>query len=144
MYRKKTGNHVHDCGFLVNPKFPFISASPDGKICENGQSDILDVKSPFSLRDWKISEALESYEKRDSLFLETIGNQITLKRNHMHWFQVQGQLLVSGAKICDIVTYTKQDLLIERIDPDEGVMTQILERLSNVDIAHVVPKLKDL
>ena len=41
----------------------------------------------------------------------------------MHWFQVQGQLLVSGAKICDIVTYTKQDLLIERIEPDEGVMT---------------------
>ena len=84
MYRKKTGNHVHDCSFLVNTKFPFISASPDGKICENGQSDILDVKSPFSLRDWKISEALESYEKRDSLFLETVGNQITLKRNHMH------------------------------------------------------------
>ena len=54
---------------------------------------------------------------------ETVGNQITLKRNHMHWFQVQGQLLVSGAKFCDFVTYTKQDLLIKRIETDEGVMT---------------------
>ena len=102
------------------------------------------MKSPFCLRDWKILEVLESYEKRDSLFSETVGNQITLKRNHMHWFQVKGQLLVSGAKFCDFVTYTKQDLLIERIEHYEGVMTQILERLSNVDIAHVVPKLKDL
>ena len=30
--RKKTGNYVHYCGFLLNPKFPFIGASPDGKI----------------------------------------------------------------------------------------------------------------
>ena len=59
----------------------------------------------------------------------------------MHWFQKQGQLLVSGANFCDFVTYTKPDLFIERIEPYEGVMTQILEKLSNVHIAYVVPKL---
>ena len=26
IYRKATGNHVHKCGLLVNPTFPFVSA----------------------------------------------------------------------------------------------------------------------
>lgn len=68
MYRKKTKNHVHDCGVLVNPKFPFIGASPDGKTCDNGQSGILEVKCPFSIRDWNISDAIDSYERRKVYF----------------------------------------------------------------------------
>ena len=32
MYRKKTNDHVHDCGFVVNPDFPYIGAYPDGKV----------------------------------------------------------------------------------------------------------------
>ena len=141
MYRKKTGNHVHDCGLLVNPKYTFIAASPDAKVCENGQSGILEVKSPFSIRDWNINQALESYEKEGSLFLENVGTNNRLKRNHLYWFQVQGQLLVSGAKYCDFVTYTKKDLLVERIVPDEAEMTNILKKLCDVFINHVAQKL---
>ena len=55
MYRKKTKNHVHECGLLINQAFPFIAATPDGKICENGQSGILEIKCPFSVRDKTIA-----------------------------------------------------------------------------------------
>jgi len=35
LYRKKTGNHVHNCGLVVNPKFPCTAALPDGKVCDS-------------------------------------------------------------------------------------------------------------
>lgn len=31
MYRHKSGNHLHDSGLVINPAFPFIAASPEGK-----------------------------------------------------------------------------------------------------------------
>ena len=68
MYRKKTGNHVHDCGLLVNPLFPFLGATPDGKVCEEGESGILEIKCPFSIRDWNITNAVSNFEKKATLF----------------------------------------------------------------------------
>lgn len=51
MYRKKRKYHVHECRLLVHPAFSFIAATPEGKICANGQSGILEIKCPFSIRD---------------------------------------------------------------------------------------------
>ena len=34
MYVKLKHRHVHECGLVINPDFPFLGASPDGKICE--------------------------------------------------------------------------------------------------------------
>ena len=69
IYRKKTGNHVHNCGLVVNPKFPCIAASPDGKVCDNGVSGILEVKCPYSIRDMTISSALEQENRRKNFHL---------------------------------------------------------------------------
>lgn len=140
MYRKKTGNHVHDCGFMVNPEFPFIGATPDGIVCDDGQSGIMEVKCPFSIRDWTIETALESYARKSTLFLEKKDNEILLKRNHAYWYQVQGQLLVSGAKFCDFITFTRQDLVIERIYPDVNTMSMMLEKLCNTYCLYIAKK----
>ena len=111
---KKTGNHVHNCGLVVNPTFPCIAASPDGKVCENGITGLLEVKCPYSIRDMKINSALDINNQKD-FHLHREGGSIVLKKKHLYWFQVQGQLLVTGAPFCDFVTYTRQDLVIERI-----------------------------
>ena len=57
-------------------------------------------------------DALQSYEKRDTLCFEMTDGEIRLKHNHGYWFQVQGQLLVTVAKYCDFVIYTRQDINI--------------------------------
>lgn len=131
MYRKKTGNHVHDCGLLINPNFPCIGATPDGKVCHEGQAGILEIKCPFSVRDMKIKDAVNSDKVRD-FFLESVEGEICLKKNHNYWYQVQGQLLVSGAKFCDFVTYTRQDLNIIRVLPEKETMEEILSRMCNM------------
>lgn len=104
MYRKKTKNHVHECGLVINPEYPFIGATPDGKVCDNGDTGILEIKCPYSIRDSSLSEVLDNHNQRKDFFLEIVEGKIQLKRIHPYWFQVQGQLLITGASFCDFVT----------------------------------------
>ena len=50
--------HVHDCGLIINPNFPFLGASPDGKVCKDGVCGIIEVKCPFSAKGLNIQEAV--------------------------------------------------------------------------------------
>lgn len=114
-YCAKKGYHVHKCGLIVNPKFSFLGASPDSKVCVgDGQSGLVEVKCPFSARDKTIIDACEI---RD-FCLAQVDGQVLLKKNHNYFYQVQGQLLISGAEFCDFVVYTKKDLFTQRITTD--------------------------
>lgn len=136
-YIRQSKLHVHDCGFLVNPEFPFLGASPDGKVCDGAVTGIIEIKCPYSIRDMTIPEAVACAEKNHLVFLEKVGTDIRLQRNHLHWYQVQGQLLVSGAPFCDFICYTKVDFHVERIQPDSQTMLAILTRMKDVYVNNV-------
>ncbi|XP_076071032.1 uncharacterized protein LOC143042541 [Mytilus galloprovincialis] len=63
-YVQTSGHHVHDCGFVVNPRYPFIGATPDAKICDNGVTGIMEIKCPFSQRDNLITDAMQGADFR--------------------------------------------------------------------------------
>ena len=89
-YMERNKNiHIHDCGLVVNPSYSFLGASPDGKVCDNGITGILEVKCSYSARDMLLSDAVNMIPK---FCLDT---NMHLK-NHEYYFQVQGQLLVTG------------------------------------------------
>ena len=136
MYIKQSTAHVHTCGLVVNPEFPFLGASPDGIVCDGGATGIVEIKCPYSIRDLKIPAAVASAEHRHLVCLEKQGAIIQLKRDHILWYQVQGQLLVTGAPFCDFVCYTKQDLHVERILPDSQTMLEILTKMADVFVRH--------
>ncbi|VDI37396.1 Hypothetical predicted protein [Mytilus galloprovincialis] len=116
LYVQTAGHHVHDCGFVVNPRYPFIGATPDAKICENGVTGIMEIKCPFSQRDNLITDAMHGAD----FCLELSENGPRLKINHDYFIQAEGQLLVTGSQFCDFVVYTKKDIHIERIYPDKA------------------------
>lgn len=120
-------SHFHDCGLVVNNEFPFLAASPDGKICENGECGLVKIKCPYLARDMLISEACVEINK--FMLIEQNG-KVSLDKNHDYYIQVQGQLLVTGAPWCDFVVYTTKDMFIERILPDIPFMTCMLLKLS--------------
>ena len=95
------------------------------------------MKCLYSIRDLTVAEAVDK-DHNGKLFLERDRPCLRLKRNHMHWFQEQGQLLLTGAAVCDFVTFTRKDLLVERILPDSTAMDEILQKLTNVYIEHVI------
>lgn len=50
-------------------------------------------------------------------------------QSHTYYWQVQGQLLISGLKWCDFVVYTEDDMFFQRIYRDEGVIKTIKEKV---------------
>lgn len=123
---KQKSIHIHDCGLIVNPEFPFLGATPDGKVCDRGECGILEIKCPYSARDLSISQACESIK---NFTLVRDGSIFKINPLHNNFYQVHGQLLVSGAPWCDFVVFTKSDLCVIRIKPDVAVMTDMLLHL---------------
>ena len=133
--QKKTENHVHDCGLIVNSFFPYLGATPDGKVCDKGETGLIEVKCPYTARDCTIDEACES----NKFCLKKTNLGIFLKEDHEYYCQVQGQLMVSGAGFCDFVIYTKKDLFIERVFPNVAFMQTMLDNLSGFYYKYVEP-----
>lgn len=53
----------------------------------------------------------------------------TLKRNHDYYYQVIGQLAITGASYCDFIVRTLTDMHIERIHMDMQLWQEITEKL---------------
>jgi roadblock/LC7 domain-containing protein len=127
-YMEKFHNvHIHDCGLVVNPRFSFLAASPDGKVCIEGQTGVLEIKCPFSARDLLIAEAVNL----PKFCLEILGDSYTLKKNHDYYFQIQGQLMVTGVSFCIFVVYTRKDLFVEKITKNVDFITEMFDKLAN-------------
>lgn len=113
--KSAVNSHFHDCGLVVNNEFPFLAATPDGKICENGECKLLEMKCPYLARDIMISDACVEINK--CMLIEQNG-KVLLDKSHDYYIQVQGQLLVTGVLLCDFLVFTTNDILIERILPN--------------------------
>ena len=55
---------MHDCSLIINPNFPFLGASPDGKVCKDGVCGVIEVKCPFSAKGLNIQEAVSIFQKK--------------------------------------------------------------------------------
>lgn len=134
--RQQPDAHMHEIGLVVNPAYPFLGATPDARICIDGTTGIAEIKCPYSARDLTIAQASQQLK---SFCLEASGNDYKLKFNHDYWYQVQGQLLVTGAPFCMFIVYTKTDLWHSKILPDIDAMEMLLNKLSKFYIQHVQP-----
>ena len=92
---KSEGKHVTLCaqvGFIVNLVYPWLGASPD-----------------FFIRD--LQE--ESQDKK--FYLMNTNGKVTLKPNHLYYYQLHGSMATLQLKWSDFVVYTKNALHVERI-----------------------------
>ena len=144
IYIKRMKCHVHDNGLVVNPLLPYLGASPDGIVCDNGETGILEIKCPYAARNMNFEEACISPNVNVNFCLKKVGDDFQLRQDHKHWFQVQGQLLVTGAQFCDFVCYTKYDFFRQRIFPHRDTMKMIAVKLAKFYCDDVKPYLKSL
>ena len=127
-YMVATGTCVEDCGVFLSVDYPFLATSPDGVIwLRNEKFGIVEVKCPYKHHDNSIEMACQ-----DPAFCLSIdGNETRLKRTHDYYYQVIGQLALSGVQFCDFIVWTKVDLHRERILPDEELWSEMNEKLSH-------------
>ena len=108
---------VGPCGFLVSDSHPFLGATPDGTVYD--PSDVqhpfgfVEVKCPYTNRNYTPIEACSS----PGFCCDLVNSQqvIHLRRNHIYFAQVQGQMGIGKRPWCDFVIYTTKGISVERV-----------------------------
>jgi len=113
-------------------------ASPDGLVeCSCCGMGVLEVKCPFKYR----YQSPVMAAKDTDFYLNEVGHELQLKKNHNYYFQVQGQLAISGRKFCDFVVWTLQGYSVERICFDPQLWQDMSQKLQSFYLNCIMPEL---
>ena len=128
-----TSFKVESTGLHVNPKYPHLGASPDGLTsCTCCGDGILEIKCPYSLRD--------SIPTNAPYLTSSMDGEYTLSTTHEYYYQVQGQLGITGRPFCDFVCWTPQDIHVERILYDPDFFIEMELKLQNFFVSVILPR----
>ena len=128
----KAGIFIDKCGYL--------GASPDGIVIDKDglPSKLIEVKCPFNAQDKTIKQACET--KSFCCCLDE--GKPHLKLDHDYFFQVQGQMAITGIHTCDFVVWTPKDVFIQTVLFDSKFWNQIcLPKLKNFFFYFILPEL---
>lgn len=100
--------HIRSCGVAVHTQFGFIGASPDGMVFDPSvqpRFGLVEIKCPYTAFRDSLTVQQACRQMPDFCCKVDDNGVITLRRDHAYFFQVQGQMAVSGAKWCDFVVW---------------------------------------
>jgi len=86
---------------------------------------------------------IEAAQKLPSFPCQVIGGNLSLKRNHDYFFQVQGQLAITHAQWCDFCVYTPHGFSFERITFDESFWKSVVCKLDDFYCKFIVPAISN-
>ena len=113
---------VTPSGFLVSKQYPFLGASPDGAVYDPTSMQepfgFLEVKCPFSHHNETPEQASTSPGFCSVLHTSDGTQGLALRRTHMYFAQVQGQMAIGERPWCDFVIFTTQGISVERVKYD--------------------------
>ncbi|XP_046686669.1 uncharacterized protein LOC124372331 [Homalodisca vitripennis] len=103
------GAKVEECGLFVDPVHPFLAASPDGIIDGKG---LVEVKCPAAAKNLTPADAVR---RKIIKFckLDECG-ELKLKVTHSYYYQVQGQLHVTGKQFCLFTVWTPHGVSVRK------------------------------
>ena len=138
-YLQNIGHHtlIEHVGFTIHPDYFWLGASPDRKVIDTAEKDpygIIEVKCPFSHKDKLLEDACH-----DPSFFMFLGDDGKPKLNHKYYFQVQGQLAITGAPWADFVVYTFKSMSVERICFDSVCWSKMLMQLNEFYFKSYLP-----
>ena len=132
-YTEVTGNQVQMCGFVVNPNAPHLGTSPDRKVIQSGDNKtygLLEIKCPD-----KHSYTVCQYLQKQS------GDTYRLKHNHDYYYQIIGQMGITGMLWCDFFIKCGNDYHLERIHFDPGMWEKMKTKLDWFFFEYLLPGL---
>jgi exodeoxyribonuclease (lambda-induced) len=119
MYVDRTGIPVEECGFFLWDGSRYFGGSPDGLAGEDG---IIEIKCPF--------------RTANHVKYLLLGSPVELKELKPEYYgQIQGNLLVTGRRWCDFVSYDPRctnpalRLKILRVGRDEDYIAAMKEAI---------------
>ena len=98
---------VSSSGFLINPLYSFLGASPDGAVHDPSDVDapfrFVEIKCPYSVRN--LTPIKVSHTPGFCCVKNDLGD-LELKEKHSYYAQIQGQMAIGEIPWCDFVIYT--------------------------------------
>ena len=79
----------------------------------------------------------------ESFYIEQCEGKFLQKKSHMHYKQVQGQMVLAGADWCDFVVYSDVGMIISRVALDTSFIHSDLQHLNNFYFNHYLPVLAE-
>jgi hypothetical protein len=131
---------LSESGLHLHPAFPYLGATPDGIIeCDCCGKGVLEIKCPYCKR----GKALEEASEDTAFCLEKVGADLSLKKDHPYFFQVQGQMMLTDTTYSDFVVWTDNDIQphIERITYDSVFANDMTAKLCEFFKYAVLPEL---
>ena len=106
----KTGKTVTETGIWFHSS-GILGASLDGIVDEE---TVLEVKCPYTERNLSIEEAVKS--TAFCLDSNESGLSYELKKDHVYWHQVHGDMYFSHRKFCFFVVWTTKDVAFLKVE----------------------------
>jgi hypothetical protein len=126
---------IKDCGLFISEHHPFLAASPDGVIGDDG---LIEIKCPYTARDFTPENAIISKKIK---FASLENGHLKLKRTRAYYFQVQGQLLITSRQFCYFIIWTPKGMILEKIETDPDFHERMLPKLKPFYLEHLLPAL---
>jgi len=134
-FKKLTGLPVEETGVWLD-KSGVLGASPDGFV---GRNHVLEVKCPFTERNNNIQEA----SQHEAFCLKRNDDELyELKKTHVYWHQIQGQMFLTQRHFCYFVVWTTKETVVLTIKRDESWATNI-DILTDFYFLHIFPKITE-
>lgn len=112
--------NIKRCGLFIDSEIPFLGASPDGLIKDDG---IVEIKCPFAARFLTPKDAIAAnVSNLRSLYKNEDDEE--MKRNHIYYYQIQGQLHITQRQYCIFALWTPLGLKMEGIVRDDVFWTE--------------------
>ena len=139
LVEKKLKVKIEPAGLLIDIEKPYLGASLDGKIGEDG---MIEIKSPYTARELTPMQAIKQIKHVRDIFHPT--NVKKLNRNHSYYYQVQGCLHVSQRKYCLFILYTPKGIHIVREEYDRQFWNIKMEpKLTRFYMECLLPEIVD-
>jgi len=135
----KLNKEIKHCGLFIDTKNPFLGASSDGVIEENG---LVEIKCPLSAEYLTAEKAIETLPSLKNIFDKK--NPHEMNRNHRYFYQIQGQLNITQREYCIFAVWTPKSMKTLRISIDnEFWKNEMLPFLTRFYYECMLPEILD-
>lgn len=139
-YEQLSCCQVKKVGVIVSNKQPWLCASIDGVVVEDGcVIKIVEFKCPTKCKDQPVVDWENKSCNAACLFFES--DSIQLKKNNAYYTQIQVQLYVSGMFTCDLFIYSQVNdgCLTLPVHRDEQFIKDVILGAENFYFNHYLP-----
>lgn len=133
---------VIQCGLIVNEKYPYFGASPDGIInCDCCEKGTLEIKCPFKQIRKNEKGIFVASEKMPALCVNQ-NDEYIMNEEHYFYYQVQMQIILCEAKYSDFVIWVhKKNIVRVRVLRDDHFWQQNFPKAERFFKMFVAPEM---